>query len=76
MESVLRGEEISRLTDAACNLEGYCFYFPLRHHSPACALHVKRVIERYRPDCILIEGPQNADELIADMVDPGTESFH
>ncbi len=74
MESILRGEEISRLTDAACDMEGSCFYFPLRHHSPACALHVKRVIEHYRPDCILIEGPQNADELIADMVDPGTEA--
>lgn len=74
MERVLRGEEISRLRQAACDLQGGCFYFPLRHHSPACAFHLRQLVAQYQPDCILIEGPQNADALIEDMVDPATEA--
>ncbi len=74
MERILRGEEISRLTDAACSLEGNVFYFPVRHHSPACSLHLKRVIASYQPDCILIEGPENANDLTDDMTDPATQA--
>lgn len=74
MERVLRGEEISRLMDAACRLEGKSFYFPVRHHSPACSFHLQKVIDAYQPDCILIEGPENANDLIPDMVDPGTQA--
>ena len=74
MERVLRGEEISRLTDVACRLDGACFYYPVRHHSPACSFHLKKVIAAYKPDCILIEGPESAGDLIDDMTDPGTEA--
>lgn len=74
MERVLRGEEISRLMDAACNLNGEVFYFPVRHHSPACSLHLKKVIASYQPDCILIEGPENANDLTDDMTDPATQA--
>lgn len=74
MERILRGEEISGLIEAACSYEKDCFYFPVRHHSPVCAFHLRRVIEEYRPDCILIEGPENANELIADMVAEDTEA--
>ncbi|MBR4731551.1 MAG: hypothetical protein IK081_02180 [Lachnospiraceae bacterium] len=74
MERVLRGEEISRLMNAACSLEGNVFYFPVRHHSPACSLHLKRVIASYQPDCILIEGPENANDLTDDMTDPATQA--
>ena len=74
MERVLRGEEISGLVKAACDFQGDLFYFPVRHHSPACAYHVKQVIRQFQPDCILIEGPENANELIEDMVDPTTEA--
>ena len=74
MERVLRGEEISGLVKAACDMQGDLFYFPVRHHSPTCAYHVMQVIRRFQPDCILIEGPENANELIEDMVDPTTEA--
>lgn len=87
MERILRGEEISRLMDAACRLDakassgvpesgqiGNCFYFPVRHHSPVCSHHLQRVIAAYQPDCILIEGPENANDLIPDMVDQGTQA--
>lgn len=39
-------------------------YYPVRHHSPACAFHLKNAIEIYNPDVILIEGPSDADSLI------------
>lgn len=32
-------------------------YFPIRHHSPACAFHLKRLILEIRPSAILVEGP-------------------
>ncbi len=40
------------------------FYFPVRHHSPACAFHVKRLIREMRPAAILIEGPRDATPLV------------
>ena len=30
-------------------------YFPVRHHSPACSFHLKKIIDEYSPDCVLIE---------------------
>lgn len=39
------------------------FYFPVRHHSPVCSYFLKKTIENYKPDCILIEGPEDANEL-------------
>src|SRR5207248_1519722 len=32
-------------------------YFPVRHHSPACAAHLRRWIGEHRPSAILVEGP-------------------
>jgi len=37
---------------------------PIRHHSPACALHLQALIRRVRPSRILIEGPADANALI------------
>jgi hypothetical protein len=34
-------------------------YFPIRHHSPACAFHIKRLIFEKRPTSILVEGPES-----------------
>lgn len=39
-------------------------YFPIRHHSPACSFHLQKAIERFSPDCVLIEGPEDADHMI------------
>ena len=39
-------------------------YFPIRHHSPACSLHLGRLLEEYRPACILIEGPADTNHLL------------
>lgn len=63
MEQLLRGAEVSEIT-----------YFPIRHHSPVCAYHLKKMIEICRPDCILIEGPQNAQEQIPVLAHPDTKA--
>ncbi|MBQ8177442.1 MAG: hypothetical protein IJ035_10460, partial [Oscillospiraceae bacterium] len=47
-------------------------FFPVRHHSPACGYHIQKVIEEYKPDCVLIEGPSDADFLIEYLADEGT----
>jgi len=47
---------------------------PVRHHSPACALHVGRMIERVRPCVILVEGPDNANALVPVMVHEDTKA--
>lgn len=37
---------------------------PIRHHSPACAWHLKAMIAEIGPSAILIEGPDDCDPLI------------
>lgn len=38
--------------------------FGIRHHGPGCAKTLARALESLKPDCILIEGPPEADDLI------------
>ena len=47
----------------------------VRHHGPGSARAVAAALEQYRPDCVLIEGPAEADALLflaadQDMVPP------
>jgi hypothetical protein len=39
--------------------------FGVRHHGPGSARAVLRALAEVRPDCVLIEGPPDADDLIA-----------
>lgn len=39
-------------------------FFPIRHHSPACAWHVRHWIRTHRPRAVLVEGPRNLTPLI------------
>jgi Family of unknown function (DUF5682) len=39
-------------------------YFGIRHHGPGCARSLRDALAALRPDCILIEGPPEADSLI------------
>lgn len=39
-------------------------YVPVRHHSPACARQVARLIRELGPEAVLIEGPRDATHLI------------
>jgi hypothetical protein len=38
--------------------------FPVRHHSPACALQLARLLQNVKPAAILIEGPRGFTPLI------------
>ncbi len=72
MERLLRGEEIFEVN--LYDLDSPVLYFPVRHHSPACAYHLKQAMDAYHPDCILIEGPQNAEEQISVLSDKETKA--
>ena len=50
-----------------------CIYFPIRHHSPACAWHLAQLIRQSRPSAILVEGPASFTPLISTILDPETK---
>lgn len=43
-------------------------WLPIRHHSPGCAWHVGRWIREHRPAAVLIEGPDDAGELLPHLL--------
>ena len=47
-------------------------WFPVKHFSPVCAFHVRRLIQQLRPVGVLVEGPQDATSLIPWLIDPDT----
>jgi hypothetical protein len=49
-------------------------YVPVRHHSPACAWHVRETIRARRPSAILIEGPRDFTSSIDAILDPATRA--
>ncbi|MBY0243351.1 MAG: hypothetical protein K2X55_28995 [Burkholderiaceae bacterium] len=50
-----------------------CYFAPVRHHSPACALALRSLIREVRPAVVLIEGPDDFDALIPLLLDPATQ---
>jgi len=49
-------------------------YFPIRHHSPACARHLEHVLRERKPQAILIEGPASFTSLIPLVLHPKTKA--
>ena len=49
-------------------------YFPIRHHSPACARYLERIIRTRKPQTILIEGPASFTSLIPLVLHPKTKT--
>lgn len=47
---------------------------PIRHHSPACAAQLERLIAAVKPAAILVEGPCDFDPLIELLCDPRTRA--
>jgi hypothetical protein len=43
--------------------------FPVRHHSPACAWQLHRLLGDIRPSAVLVEGPRSFTPLISMLVD-------
>lgn len=76
MERVLRKQDITEVEELfreSFNLESEVIYFPVRHHSPACAYHLQQTIENYRPEEILIEGPADSEQLLPYIADSNSE---
>src|SRR5215831_13039989 len=46
------------------------FIFGVRHLSPAAAWHLRQLLDRVRPRLVLIEGSDDADDLIPHIVSP------
>ena len=42
--------------------------FGIRHHGPGCARSLLRALEELSPDCVLIEGPPEAEAVLASAV--------
>lgn len=55
-----------------CAGEGGVFHFPIRHHSPACALHLARAFAEIRPRVVVIEMPADFSGLLPLVLDPET----
>lgn len=64
----LTGSDLAGPVDLAARV----VWFPVRHHSPACAWHVDRLIRERKPSAVLIEGPRDATPLIPLLVHPDT----
>lgn len=62
--------ETAPLRDPARDL----WVVPIRHHSPACAAHLARLLAEVNPAAILIEGPCDFDPLIDLLCDPRTRA--
>ncbi|WP_344941076.1 DUF5682 family protein, partial [Actinomadura miaoliensis] len=45
--------------------------FGIRHHGPGSARALRRALEEFKPEAVLIEGPPEADDLVALAADPG-----
>src|SRR2546426_2674088 len=46
------------------------YIFGVRHLSPAAAWHLRQLLDRVRPKLVLIEGSDDADELVPHIVSP------
>src|ERR1043166_6657758 len=64
--------KLDRLIDQLTS--GDILFFPIRHHSPACALHLQRLIDITKPTAILVEGPANFSPLIPLILNPRTRT--
>lgn len=68
MAGVLHSEKMDKIDEFlndAFDINSNVVYFPVRHHSPTCSYHLKKVIEEYNPEAILIEGPSNANKILS-----------
>jgi hypothetical protein len=67
-------DKIKALAQSAFDMNSSRLFFPVRHHSPACSYHLERVLEEYRPDAVLIEGPRDGNSQLPFLADEKTEA--
>jgi hypothetical protein len=64
-------EEVQAVLDARDKER--VIYFPVKHFSPTCAWHLDRLIRQVQPVGVLVEGPDDATDLIQWIVHPDTK---
>ena len=47
--------------------------FGIRHHGPGCARSLKLALQAYQPDCVLVEGPPDANDVIGVVANENTK---
>lgn len=72
LDKALTGEDVRSL--AASMQSKNLIIFPVRHHSPACALQLTRLFKRVKPAAILVEGPRSFNDLIAHLTHPDAKA--
>jgi len=70
MNTILTQQEIAE--KISLDFNNQVMLYPVRHHSPVCSYHLRNVIGLYQPEIILIEGPENANDLIPVLTDEKT----
>lgn len=71
MDRILRDSKAAEVIP--CDMDAPVLFYPVRHHSPVCSWQLLRIMEKYAPDIVLIEGPVNANELIPVLTAEDTE---
>ena len=81
MAAILRSEEMAAWVNErsldpplARLITERIVYFPIRHHSPACARHLEQVLRERKPQTVLIEGPAGFTSLIPLVLHPRTRA--
>lgn len=81
MAAILRSKEVAARVNGrslqdlfATLITDRIVYFPIRHHSPACALYLEWLLRDRKPQAILIEGPATFTSLIPLVLHPGTKT--
>src|SRR3954452_2804619 len=64
-------DEIRRRVEAA--MAGPLYWFPVRHHSPTTARHLRAALRERKPEVVFIEGPHEANDLLPYLTDARTE---
>lgn len=64
---------ICAVRDRVFQPEAQLYIAPVRHHSPACASAVQKMIREIRPAKVLIEAPHDLEHLIPHLLDAETE---
>jgi len=65
-------EDVAAGVQAILDDEGLV-WMGVKHYSPACALHVRRLVETRRPAAVLVEAPDDANKLVDWLVHDDTE---
>ena len=64
MKGEINKEELNLLLQKAVDCSSQVIYFPVRHHSPICSIKLLEIIEEFKPENILVEGPYDFNDRI------------